>query len=380
MLLFEDERYVRVYTRKTVTIKRLGWEGRAVWHALLVEFDRAGIFALSGSRPVDAVHLVSEIPREIVAIGLEKLFDARSLVHIPEHDVLYAPRFMEAQEAIQSDAARSRAKRERVRAREVLNEIADTRRVGGDTSRVTVRPGSGDTGRDGATRGVSLDHVGSNDPSDTTRVDRSRGVSPGDTRRVSRSPKKTPRGVTNTLETSASVQKVTRGDTPSLASPSQTSSTDLSLLGNSKTVGAIRARDAGLAGLEAPRVRSGYRTSPASYEGSDLHRAYAERLHLSSSLYEKTLSQCRVKVSRKNPEARDIGWMDDCFSRFLESAAELQKQKNHASNGKRDPDTSGVHGADPSGENRASSDGNEGEQYDPVTAFMVAKAKRLFGG
>lgn len=132
---FSDERYVRFYTRKTVTWKKLGWEGRAVWHALLCEFDRAGIFSLSGEDPVVAIFIVSEIPENIVRAGLARLLEFGTVVHVQEGDALYAPHFMEAQEAQHSNALRQRTKRERVKARQSLRELGVTPRVASDTHR-----------------------------------------------------------------------------------------------------------------------------------------------------------------------------------------------------------------------------------------------------
>ena len=42
---FEDEDYVRLYTRDTVTWELLGWEGHCVLTLMLRgKFDRAGVF------------------------------------------------------------------------------------------------------------------------------------------------------------------------------------------------------------------------------------------------------------------------------------------------------------------------------------------------
>lgn len=112
---FEDERYIRLYTRKTVTTRKLGWEGRAVWHALLCEFDRAGIVELGEGTAADAVHLLTEIPLDIVRLGLERLASTRTIRLLPGR--IFAPRFLEAQESSLTDRARQRLTRERARAR-----------------------------------------------------------------------------------------------------------------------------------------------------------------------------------------------------------------------------------------------------------------------
>jgi hypothetical protein len=55
---FEDEEYVRVYTKKTITFRRLGYEGRTVlWH-LMLEADRGGVVELGEGDEVEAVTML----------------------------------------------------------------------------------------------------------------------------------------------------------------------------------------------------------------------------------------------------------------------------------------------------------------------------------
>ncbi len=106
---FDDERYVRVYTRKTVNSKVIGWEGRATLMALLLEVDRAGVLDLDGLDPAEALTALSELPIEITSVGMRRLID-RGTVRI-DGGRLVVPRFLEAQEARQSDAQRQRESR-----------------------------------------------------------------------------------------------------------------------------------------------------------------------------------------------------------------------------------------------------------------------------
>jgi len=110
-LNFEDERYVRVYTRKTVTMKLIGWEGRATLMALLVEVDRAGVLDLDGEGPAEALTALSELPIEVSRVGMARLIERGTVVIRGGQLVL--PRFLEAQEARQSDAQRQRESRAR---------------------------------------------------------------------------------------------------------------------------------------------------------------------------------------------------------------------------------------------------------------------------
>lgn len=108
---FEDEPYVRVYKRKTVTTKLIGWEGRMVLRSLLLEVDRAGILDLDGMDPAEALAALDEMPLEHVRVGMGRLLD-RGVV-VVQDGVLFVPRYMDAQEAKQSDAQRQRESRAR---------------------------------------------------------------------------------------------------------------------------------------------------------------------------------------------------------------------------------------------------------------------------
>lgn len=101
---FEDEPYVRVYKRKTVTTKLIGWEGRAVLHAMMLEVDRAGVFDLSGEQPTDAIAALTEIPIDVCRVGLGRLIERGVVEHVGDHLVL--PRFVMGQSAAQSDRVR----------------------------------------------------------------------------------------------------------------------------------------------------------------------------------------------------------------------------------------------------------------------------------
>lgn len=110
---FANESYVRVYTRDTMTWKRLNWQARCVWSLLLRKLDRAGVLDLEGLQPDEAVTLATELPPEVVDEGLPRLFE-RGILEA-RGGFLIAPRFLEAQECIKSDALRAREYRDRRR-------------------------------------------------------------------------------------------------------------------------------------------------------------------------------------------------------------------------------------------------------------------------
>lgn len=231
---FEDERYVRKYTRKTVTHRKLGWEGRAVWDALLGEFDRAGLVDLSGEDPVDAVHMLTEIPLEIVELGLRRLFDTGTIRLLPNQ--IFAPRFMEAQQAQQSDRARQQASRERARAKarydSALQASGSDSVTGRDidhTSDPDASHGKDVTGRDTDPRDDFSD-TGSEPPDVTGRDDGSRDVT--------------------------ICHDLSQPVTPSLAVPSSTSRIHLSGSSETGEVDPTRSPSALFAGARA-RTREG---------------------------------------------------------------------------------------------------------------------------
>jgi hypothetical protein len=107
-LNFEDEPYVRKYTRKTVTNRMLGWEGRAVLDAMLGEFDPAGIFAIRGDA-ARCIAAVTEMPLDVVSVGLDRLIETETWV-VTSRAVTW-PTFEEAQNCSRSDRLRQRASR-----------------------------------------------------------------------------------------------------------------------------------------------------------------------------------------------------------------------------------------------------------------------------
>lgn len=109
---FEDERYVRVYVRDTVTWKLMGWQARCLLPLLLRKVDRAGCVDLDGAGAEGVAALV-EIPLEVAEPGFKSLL-ARGVVEV-RGDTLIFPKFIAAQEAKQSDKVRQQESRARKR-------------------------------------------------------------------------------------------------------------------------------------------------------------------------------------------------------------------------------------------------------------------------
>lgn len=106
---FADERYVRVYTRDTPTMKLLRWEGRMVFFELLRKVDRAGVLDFGDEGVAEAVSAVTDIPLEYVTVGLQRILD-RGCAVLKDHSLVIV-KFLEAQETPQSDNQRKRESR-----------------------------------------------------------------------------------------------------------------------------------------------------------------------------------------------------------------------------------------------------------------------------
>jgi hypothetical protein len=108
-----NERYVRLYVRDTKTWCLLGWEGQSVLALLMRKMDRAGVLDDVRTAEDIVVVLQNGMPIEVARTGLARLIE-RDVLEATEAG-LVAPNFMEAQEAVQSDAHRAREYRARRR-------------------------------------------------------------------------------------------------------------------------------------------------------------------------------------------------------------------------------------------------------------------------
>lgn len=107
---FEDESYVRLYTRDTASWKLLGWEGQTVlMHMLRDRFDRAGVFDCNGHSASRAVTAVTGLPEEVVERGLASLLTSK--VWIEQAGALVWPKFVAAQTCKRADRLRQQESR-----------------------------------------------------------------------------------------------------------------------------------------------------------------------------------------------------------------------------------------------------------------------------
>src|SRR6186997_828295 len=111
---YSDEPYRRMYSRRTVTNKLLGWEGRAVMHEMgIYELDRAGVFEFPGDDPADSVAVATGLPIKTVRIGLERLFKTKTWVL--QGSAIIWPNYLEAQSCSHNDRFRQQESRKRRR-------------------------------------------------------------------------------------------------------------------------------------------------------------------------------------------------------------------------------------------------------------------------
>ncbi len=120
---WSNERYVRVYTRDTVTWQLLSWQAQGLLLCLLRKVDRAGVLDIGAHAPERAVAAVTGWPLEVVEAALPELLKAGP-VEVSNGALVY-PNYIAANEAKQSDAQRSRESRARRRDRARSQERGD---------------------------------------------------------------------------------------------------------------------------------------------------------------------------------------------------------------------------------------------------------------
>jgi hypothetical protein len=111
---WEDERYVRLFTRDTPSWILGPWQARAVLPAVLRKLDRAGILEL-GDEGLEALAATIQFPIDVVEVGMAWWLK-RSTFDLVDGRLVMG-KFLEAQDAPASDAQRAREKRARDRDR-----------------------------------------------------------------------------------------------------------------------------------------------------------------------------------------------------------------------------------------------------------------------
>lgn len=134
---WEDERWVKLYTRDSITWKLWCWQARFVMMSLMRKVDRAGVVDVDG-HGIAGLAALLEIPADIVRVGIAQLTEPdeegqRTVIW--DGPQLVLAHFIEAQDARTSDAQRQRDSREK--RRDLAKRGMLSRFVTGDDDRST---------------------------------------------------------------------------------------------------------------------------------------------------------------------------------------------------------------------------------------------------
>lgn len=111
---FEDEHYVRIYTKDTKTWLRWGWEGQAVFMFVDRKLDKAGILDdVDAENAAEDIALLTGLPLEVVEVGLDRVLKSGTFEIV--NGKLICPNYIEANTARKSAPLRAREYRERRR-------------------------------------------------------------------------------------------------------------------------------------------------------------------------------------------------------------------------------------------------------------------------
>jgi hypothetical protein len=141
---WEDERYVRVFTRDTPAWDAMGWEAQALLVQVFRKMDRTGLLALGGSGRRGLAANV-RMPLDVVDRALDVLLEDGVLSMLGPD--IFCKNFLAAQDCAKSDALRSKEKRERA-------HLRLTQEVAGVTQEVAQAPRSDTSAPQGDTPSV----------------------------------------------------------------------------------------------------------------------------------------------------------------------------------------------------------------------------------
>ncbi len=136
---WSNERYVRLYVRETTTFRSLRWEAQALLPQLLRIVDRAGVLDIGELDPAAAMQLyLQRWPPDVISVGIADLLSRGVIEH--RGGSLLWPTFLEAQEAVKSDAQRARESREKRRVAVTKRDASVTERTGASRAVTPATP------------------------------------------------------------------------------------------------------------------------------------------------------------------------------------------------------------------------------------------------
>lgn len=131
---WEDESYVKLYTRDTPMWRALCWQAKALLPLVLRVLDKAGLLEC-GQLGRGAIALMTGLPEEVASVGLADLERVGTLVWHESTCILEMPNFEAAQEARKSDLQRKRDERQRAKDKARLQVGGKTQGVSHDVTR-----------------------------------------------------------------------------------------------------------------------------------------------------------------------------------------------------------------------------------------------------
>ena len=111
---WSDERYVKLYVRKTATWITWPWQARAVFPSMLKEADGAGLIDVGTRSPAGTLAVMLGFPVEIVEVAVAAMLETET-IELTDRGYIIS-RYIEAQEATKTDSRRKQDQRERLRA------------------------------------------------------------------------------------------------------------------------------------------------------------------------------------------------------------------------------------------------------------------------
>lgn len=121
---WSDEKYVKLYTRDTLTWLSLSWEARALLALLLRKVDGAGLMEVGNLEAAHAVALQLVMPTDVVRRALAELVAIGTVTEV-RGGILIA-NFVEAQESTKTEARKKKDQRQRVADQRRLAQVVES--------------------------------------------------------------------------------------------------------------------------------------------------------------------------------------------------------------------------------------------------------------
>lgn len=112
---WSEEKYRKIYIRKTATRLIWPWQARAALGEFLCVADEVGLLDVGTKDPIGTLAVLAMLPKEVVQPAVDAMLDTGFLERVPRGFLI--TKFVEAQEATKTPAAKKRDQRDRDRAK-----------------------------------------------------------------------------------------------------------------------------------------------------------------------------------------------------------------------------------------------------------------------